>query len=122
MLAPFRSVQRYCFCLFFGSLVLLGCDSTPLHQPLAVKGKWRTVDDPRMAYLAVDFADSTAVFEVRDDTILRFTYHLDRQTQAVVLTDELKRTVSCRVLKATVDSLIFANLWDLPTLQRFVKQ
>jgi hypothetical protein len=102
--------------------MVLGCTSTPQYQPISVKGEWKTVDDPQMAYLSLDFADSTAVFGVRGDTILRFTYRLDSQGQAVVLTDGLKRTVSCRVLKATTDSLVFANLWDLPSLQRFVKQ
>ncbi len=89
---------------------------------MSVKGKWKTADDPQMAYLSLDFADSTVVFDTRGDTILRFAYRIDRQAQAVVLTDVLKRTMSCRVLKATADSLIFANLWDLPTPQRFAKE
>lgn len=122
MLASTYRIRPYCFCLFFSSLVLLGCASTPQDQPISVKGKWKTVDDPQLAYLSLDFTDSTAVFGVRGDTILRFTYRLDSQAQAVVLTDGLKRTVTCRILKATTDSLVFANLWDLPSLQRFVKQ
>jgi hypothetical protein len=102
--------------------VLLGCSAVPQHHPISVKGKWKTVDDPQMGYLSLDFADSTAVFGVRGDTILRFTYRLDSQAQAVVLTDGLKRAVFCRILKATTDSLVFANLWDSTGLQRFVKQ
>lgn len=90
-------------------------------NPFSVKGKWKTADDPRMAYLSLDFADSTVVFDTGADTILWFRYRLDNQARSVVLTDVQKRTVSCRVLKATPDSLIFANLWDLPTPQRFTK-
>lgn len=75
-----------------------------------------------MAYVSLYFADSTALFDVLGDTVLRFTYRLDSQAQAVVLTDVRKRTIACRVSKATADSLIFFNLWDLPTPQRFAKE
>ena len=96
--------------------------TAPERFPLSVKGKWLTADNLQRAYLSLDFADSTVVFDTRGDTILRFSYRLDRQAGAVVLTDIYNRTVSCRVLKATDDSLIFANLWDLPTPQRFAKE
>ena len=102
--------------------MLLSCTSAPPPHPISVKGKWKTADAPPMAYLSVDLADSTVVFAVLGDTIFRFAYHIDRKAQAVVLTDLRQRTVSCRVLKATADSLVFANLWDLPTPQRFVKE
>ncbi|MBO2007603.1 hypothetical protein [Hymenobacter negativus] len=75
-----------------------------------------------MAYLSLGFGDSLVCFDTRGDTVLNFTYRIDRQAHAVVLTDVLKRTVSCRILKATTDSLIFASLWDFKTAQRFIKE
>jgi hypothetical protein len=110
------------WCLFWGSFLLPGCTAAPERLPLSVRGKWLTADNPQLAYLSLDFTDSTVVFDTRGDTILRFSYRLDRQEGAVVLTDMYNRTVSSRVLKATTDSLIFANLWDLQTPQRFVKK
>ena len=89
---------------------------------MLVKGKWRTANNPPGYYLSLDFADSTVVFDTRGDTILRFAYRIDNSARALVLTDVHKRTVSCPVLKATADSLVLANLWDLPAIQRFAKE
>jgi hypothetical protein len=120
MLSAFRRTFYWCFSLFWGSL-LLGCSARPAPPLLSVKGTWKTADDQRLAYIQLDFADSTALFHVLGDTVLRFTYHLDQPTRAVVLTNGLNRTVSCQVLRANADSLVFANLWDLPTPQRFAR-
>jgi hypothetical protein len=121
MLSAFRRTFYWCFRFFCSSLLLLSCSSRPAPSLLSVKGSWKTADDQRMAYIQLDFADSTALFHVLGDTVLRFTYHLDQPTRAVVLTNGLNRTVSCQVLRANADSLVFANLWDLPTPQRFAR-
>ncbi|MGI4968874.1 MAG: hypothetical protein ACRYGH_07980 [Janthinobacterium lividum] len=122
MLSFFVRILRPRFSLFCGSLVLLGCSPAPEAPPILVKGKWKTANNPPGYYLSLNFADSTVVFDTRGDTILRFAYRLDRPARAVVLTDGLKQTVSCRLLKATADSLIFANLWDSQTRLRFAKE
>jgi hypothetical protein len=114
MLFALSRTFHWRFSLFWGSL-LLGCSSKPAPPPPLVKGNWKTADDQEMAYVRLDFADSTALFHVLGDIVLRFTYHLNQPTRAIVLTDGLNRTVSCWVLKATTDSLVFANLWDLST-------
>jgi hypothetical protein len=122
MLSPSNRICLLALPLFCGILVLVGCSSSPAYPPLSVKGKWYTADDLRLAYRSLYFGDSTAVIDNQSDTVLNFTYRLDPQARAVLLTDMRKRTVSCRVLRATTDSLIFANLWDLSTPQRFVKE
>jgi hypothetical protein len=122
MRSPFCNICRHSFRLFCGSLLLLGCSAAPPKDTLSLKGKWVTADYPQSAYLSLYFADSTVGFDTRPDTVLHFVYRVDNKAHAVVLTDMLKRTVSCRVLKATTDTLIFANLWDITTPQRFVKE
>jgi hypothetical protein len=104
-----------------GLLVLTYC-MPPSSGPIAVKGKWKTAAKQSAAYLSLNFADSTAVFDTMADTILRFQYQLNQQNKTLELTDLKHKTVACEILQASADSLVFANLWDLEQVQRFSRE
>jgi len=59
------------------------------------------------------------VFDNVGDTINVFSYSVDYPTRTLWLTDAFSETRSAKILKLDADSLIFNQLWDLKTVQRF---
>jgi competence transcription factor ComK len=99
---------------------MLGCSFHPKKSSSSIKGRWIAVK-PASSYITLDFADSTAVFDNRGDTINRFSYTVDQLTQTLLLTDPFGEKRKAKIVKVDADSLIFNKLWDLATTQRFYK-
>ena len=102
------------------TLLISGCLANRHNEILSVKGVWLAAR-PEVSYTVLDFADSTAVFDNRGDTINRFRYTIDQPRRELVLTDPFGKRKAALLLKATADSLVFDCLWDLNTVQRFYR-
>lgn len=98
---------------------LLTC-SSPVRKPqINIEGSWKSANGCGQSYTTLNFADSTAIFDTMADTIHRFSYKLDETCSTLWLTDSFGEKRSAIILKSTKDSLVFASLWNLDTVQRF---
>jgi len=104
----------------FLALMTSGCLSSNREEILSIRGVWLAVR-PEVSYIALNFADSTAVFDNRGDTINRFRYTFNHAQRKLVLTDPFGKREVISILKVTDDSLVLNCLWDLNTVQRFYK-
>jgi hypothetical protein len=105
---------------FLLSLLILSCSFHSEKSGYSIKGRWIAVK-PTVSYITLNFADSTAVFDNRGDTINRFVYTVDHLTQTLLLTDPFGEKRRAKIMKLDSDSLVFNYLWDLNTTQRFYK-
>jgi hypothetical protein len=101
-------------------LIVAACLSNKEENLLSIKGLWIAAQ-PGISYVALNFDDSTAVFDNRGDTINHFRYAIDQGERELVLTDPFGKRRNATILKLTDDSLVFNCLWDLNTVQRFYK-
>jgi hypothetical protein len=102
------------------SLLLTAC--IVAQHPLPIVGSWVNTNQAAINYPTVTFTSTEAVFTSRGDTVYRFSYTLDQQTHILWLTDRTGKRQAAKIVKATVDSLVFTRLWVVDSPQRFVKK
>jgi hypothetical protein len=111
------------FSYFLSILLLSSCSSNAVDvvEHASVTGKWENANQTAVFYRTLAFSDSSAVFTSRGDTIYRFKYYIDQPSHTLWLTDVFNKRLSAKIIKSDRDSLVFNNLWELNTKQRFSK-
>ncbi|SFQ84173.1 hypothetical protein [Hymenobacter arizonensis] len=105
-------------------LFLSNCSSNAVDtvESISIKGTWENTNKTAVFYRTLTFADSSATFTSRGDTIYRFNYFIDQPSRTLWLTDIFNKKLSAKILKSNRDSLVLSNLWELDSKQRFSKR
>jgi len=109
--------------LILWALFLSNCSSNAVDtvESISLKGTWANTNETAVFYRTLTFADSSAIFTSRGDTIYIFKYYIDQPSRTLWLTDIFNKRLSAKIVKSDKDSLVLSNLWELSTKQRFSK-
>ena len=88
-----------------------------------IEGRWENANKTAIFYRTLTFADLAAVFTSAGDTVYRFHYSVHHlpPTRTLWLRDAFNTRRPAHILKASQDSLVFDQLWDLSTPQHFYR-
>jgi len=89
----------------------------------SIEGRWENANKTAIFYRTLTFANLAAVFTSAGDTVYRFHYwvHYSPPTRTLWLRDAFNTRRPACILKASQDSLVFDQLWDLNTSQHFYR-
>jgi hypothetical protein len=114
-------MRKYSY--FIWLIVVLSCNTTKIDsavQQALLIGKWRLINKNQINYPTLEFTNGGAVFNSFADTIYGFSYKLKRND--LILDDGINLKMHNKIYKLTADSLIFQNLLEHKTVQKYVRQ